>query len=152
MLSRQALLDAAMKRAKSCGKPVLIYACRIEGRQMYRAPVVDDYMNLGLFSDPEFVEFVNRRFIPIRLYVTKDIGRKLGMLNADPKDPLFLKAVEPDAEVLKVLEVVLNRLPDHLCSGAVQAHRDLVEFNDEIVGQSCGDLTHEIALRFREAR
>ena len=100
-ISRQELLDAALARAKDEGKPVLLYACRIEGRQMYRAPVVDDYMNLGLFSDPELVELINRRFIPIRLYVTRDIGKQLGMLNADPKDPLFLRSVEPALMVLE---------------------------------------------------
>lgn len=94
-LSRRALLEAAVARARAEHKLVLIYACRIEGRQMYRAPVVDDYMNLGLFSDPELVALINRRFVPVRLYVTKEIGKELGMLNSDPQSPLFLKAVEP---------------------------------------------------------
>ncbi len=101
VISRRALLDSAMVRAKAEHKLVLVYVCRIEGRQMYRAPLVDDYMNLGLFSDPELVEFINRRFVPIRLYMTKEVGLKFGMFNGDPTSPSFLQAVEPALLVLE---------------------------------------------------
>ncbi|GEM_PF-1767645 len=94
-LDRGALLDHALALAKAEKRLVLVYGFRIEGRHMYRAPLVDDYMRLSLFADPELAALITRRFVPIRLFVDRKVGRRLGAWNADPKDPLFLKVVEP---------------------------------------------------------
>ena len=107
-VDRKLLLEQALKRAKAENRPVLLYAFRIEGRHMYRAPLVDDYMNMALFSDPELVALINRRFIPLRLYVTADIGKSMGIYNKDREDPLFLQNVEPALIVLEPNGKVLH--------------------------------------------
>ncbi|MFQ5504943.1 MAG: hypothetical protein ACE5F1_09140 [Planctomycetota bacterium] len=94
-VDREKLLQKALERARSEKRLVLLYAFRIEGRHMYRAPLVDDYMNLALFSDPELVELINRKFIPLRLYLDKELGERFGIKNSDQKDKRFLESVEP---------------------------------------------------------
>ncbi|MEZ5989324.1 MAG: hypothetical protein R3F30_09415 [Planctomycetota bacterium] len=109
-ISRAALLDEALTRARAEGKAVLLYACRIEGRHMYRAPLVDDYMQLALFSDPELCALIARRFVPLRLYVTAEVGERLGIKNTDREDPLFLQTVEPALVVLAPDGTVVHKL------------------------------------------
>ena len=92
-VDRKVLLSRALDRARAADRLVLVYAFRIHGSHMYRGPVLDDYMNLTVFSDPELVELVNRKFIPLRLYVDRHVGKVLGVRNTRGKD--FLKTVEP---------------------------------------------------------
>ncbi len=71
-VDRAALMDAAIARAKKEGKPVLWYVPRIiesasNGRQMYRAPVLDLYMQQVLFADPDVAAIVQARFVPLRM-------------------------------------------------------------------------------------
>ncbi len=59
-IDRGILLDAALARAQASRRLVLLYAFRFDGSHMYRAPVLDEYMNLAVFSDPELVALINR--------------------------------------------------------------------------------------------
>ncbi len=92
-VDRKVLLSRALDRARATDRLVLVYAFRIHGSHMYRGPVLDDYMNLTVFSDPELVELVNRKFIPLRLYVDRHVGKVLGVQNTRSEG--FLKTVEP---------------------------------------------------------
>jgi hypothetical protein len=109
-VDRNVLLDSALARARAERRLVLVYVFRIAGGHMYRAPVLDNYMNLALFSDPELVELINRKFVPLRLYVDRQVGKRLGVINRGAADPRFLKTVEPALLFLdpdgKVLHVV----------------------------------------------
>jgi len=109
-VDRGVLLDAALARAKVSRRLVLLYAFRFAGGHMYRAPVLDDYMNLAVFSDPELVALINRKFVPLRLYVDPEVGKRLEVLAWSSRDRLFLKNVEPALLFLdprgKVLHVV----------------------------------------------
>ncbi len=109
-IDRAALLDQALAMGKALGKPVLVYGFRIEGRQMYRAPLVDEYMRLAVFSDPDLATLIRRRFVALRLYVDKSVGKRLGAYNGNPAGPLFLKVVEPALFLLGPKGKVLHRV------------------------------------------
>jgi len=94
-IDRNALLDRALAMAKDEHRLVMVYVFRIEGRPMYRAPLLDNYMRLSLFSDPELVALINRKFVPLRLYADKNVAKRLGMFNAKPDDDLYLSVLEP---------------------------------------------------------
>ena len=94
-VDRIALLEQGLAQAKARGQLLLVYAHRIEGRQMYRAPLLDHYMRLAVWGDPETAELVRRRFVPMRLYVDKAVGAKLGVVNGKREEPGFLATVEP---------------------------------------------------------
>lgn len=109
-LDRNVLLDRALARAKAENRIVLVYAFRIQGPQMYRWMVLDDYMNLTVFSDPETVALINRKFVPLRLYVDHAVAPRLGIANRRNDDG-YLAVVEPalifvapDGEVLHTVE------------------------------------------------
>jgi len=109
-VDRKVLLAEALDRARAGKRLVLVYAFRIAGGQIYRGPVLDDYMNLAVFSDPELAALINRKFIPLRLYVDRRVGQMLGVLNARDRKDLFLKTVVPALLFLspegKVLHIV----------------------------------------------
>lgn len=107
-VNRAVLLDQALAQGKALGRPILVYGFRIEGRQMYRAPLVDEYMKLAVFSDPDLAALIRRRFVALRLYVDKSVGKRLLAYNGDPKDPLFLKVVEPALFLLSPKGKVLH--------------------------------------------
>ncbi len=109
-LDRNVLLDRALARAKAENRIVLVYAFRIQGPQMYRWMLLDDYMNLTVFSDPETVALINRKFIPLRLYVDHAVAPRLGIGNRR-NDERYLAVVEPalifvapDGEVLHTVQ------------------------------------------------
>src|SRR5215831_13436823 len=72
---RRKLLDDALARAQAEKKLVLWHAYRIQGPQMYRAPLLDEYMDEVLWSDPALVDLVNRRFVALRTQVPRDLGK-----------------------------------------------------------------------------
>jgi hypothetical protein len=109
-IDRAALLDQALAQGKALGKPVLVYGFRIEGRHMYRAPLVDEYMQLAVFSDPDLAALIRRRFVALRLFVDKSVGKRLGAYNGNSGDPLFLKVVEPALFLLGPKGKVLHRV------------------------------------------
>ncbi|HHI79433.1 MAG TPA: tetratricopeptide repeat protein, partial [Planctomycetes bacterium] len=109
-IDRAALLDQALNQAKALGKPLLVYGFRIEGRPMYRAPLVDEYMNLAVFSDPDLAALIRRRFVALRLFVDRSVGKRLGAYNGNSADPLFLKVVEPALFLLGPKGKVLHRV------------------------------------------
>lgn len=81
---RMALIDDACKRAKAEGKLVLWYIHRIQertlgGRQMYRAPVLDIYMQQVLFADPDVAELCSHAFVPVRAMMDQPLSDRFGL-------------------------------------------------------------------------
>lgn len=110
LADRSLLLDAALSRARFEKRLVLAYLPRIEGRPMYRAPVVDDYMRLAIWADPSVQSFVNRRFVPLRIYADTSVAERLGLGNADSKSPGYLEALEPAVLFLAPNGEVVHRI------------------------------------------
>ncbi|HZN37630.1 MAG TPA: hypothetical protein VFD82_02440, partial [Planctomycetota bacterium] len=83
-VDRQALIDAACAEAKQQGKLVLWYVHRIQektlqGRQMYRAPVLDIYARQVLFADPDVSELASNAFIPVRCVMDQQLSDRFGL-------------------------------------------------------------------------
>ncbi|MCA8969432.1 MAG: hypothetical protein KDC95_06600, partial [Planctomycetes bacterium] len=95
IVDRSLLLDRALARARAENKLVLVHVPRIEGRPMYRAPILDDYMRLTLWSDPATIDLVSRRFVPLRLVVDESVSERLKIDNSTPDAPTYLDALEP---------------------------------------------------------
>jgi hypothetical protein len=83
-VDRGALVDAACAEAKRRGTLVLWYVHRIreqglQGRQMYRAPVLDVYMRQVVFGDPDVAELCNHAFVPLRCVMDEGLCERFGL-------------------------------------------------------------------------
>ncbi len=81
---RLALVDQACARAKAGRKLVLWYVHRIleknlNGRQMYRSPVLDGYARQVLFTDPDVVALTNACFVPLRCVMDEPLCERYGL-------------------------------------------------------------------------
>lgn len=93
-VDRPALLEAATQKAVERKRLVLWYVHAIDaGRHIKEFAYLDRYMRLGVFSDPDVVALVSRKFIPLRLAAGRDVGRPLGLKSSDRMEPslVFLK-------------------------------------------------------------
>ena len=105
---RSAALDGALARGKTQRRLVLWYVPRIlaatkitsPGRQMYRPAILDIYAKAVLFSDPDLVDLVNRKFIPVRLAVDEKLGERFGIRAPDTVEPAFI-VLAPDGKVVR---------------------------------------------------
>ena len=83
-VDRTALIDAACAEAKQKGTLVAWYVHRIQektlqGRQMYRAPVLDLYARQVLFSDPDLAELLSHAFVPVRCVMDQKLSDRFGL-------------------------------------------------------------------------
>ncbi len=83
-VDRESILNEAIDRAKKQDKLVLWYVYRIiekssKGRQMYRAPVLDMYMQQVLFNDPDVASITNSRFVPVRMVCDEVLSKRFGL-------------------------------------------------------------------------
>lgn len=110
---RRAALDEARKKAADEKKLVLVYVYRVKGRHMYRAPILEKYMDSVVWSDPDVVALVKSRFVPLRLYADEAVTAALGVRGPKIGEHPTPETVEPAILVLdpeaKVL-LLLNRL------------------------------------------
>jgi hypothetical protein len=107
---RVALLEQALARAKAERKPVLWYIPRIveqklKGRQMYRAPVLDLYVQQVFFAEPDVASIVQRRFIPLRLACDEALAARFELRPLEVVEPAFL-FLAADGSRLHLLERV----------------------------------------------
>jgi hypothetical protein len=129
----QAKIDEALARAKSGKRLVLWHVYRFEGGQMYRAPLLDDYMDQVVWSDPEVVELVTRRFVPLRTQCPKEIGKPLGLVAWDRVEPALV-FLTPDGKVAHVVDRIRTFDPRwfaEVLKRVLAAHPDLDPGDDE---------------------
>lgn len=102
-------MDRALAQAKSKKRPVLWYVPRIlagmGGRQMYRPALPDLYARSVFFSDPECVDLLNRRFIPLRLFCDAPLGKRFGITAPDRVEPALV-IIAPDGKVIRIIDRV----------------------------------------------
>ncbi len=90
-VDRGALLDAALAKAKAESKPVFWYIPRIEGVQMYRSPILDDYMRTVAFTDRHLAPLIADRFVAVRCAVDKGVlGPRFGIVAPDRVEPMIV--------------------------------------------------------------
>lgn len=107
-VDRMALLDQAVAEAKATGKPVLWYVYRIVeqssgGRQMYRAPILDLYMQQVLFADPDVAAIVRNRFVPVRMVCDEPLSARFNLRPLQFVEPAVV-FVDGDGKVIHYVE------------------------------------------------
>jgi hypothetical protein len=107
-IDRLALLDEAIAQAKAEGKPVLWYVYRIiekssGGRQMYRAPILDLYMQQVLFGDPDVAAMVRTRFVPVRMVCDEALSARFNLRPLQFVEPAVV-FVDGDGKVIHYVE------------------------------------------------
>lgn len=99
-IDRGALIDGALAKARAEGKPVFWYVPRIEGVQMYRSPILDDYMRTTAFTDRRLAGFIAAMCVPVRCAVDKaGLGKRFGIVAPDNVEPMIVM-LAPDGNVL----------------------------------------------------
>ncbi|MBL8841894.1 MAG: hypothetical protein JNL90_10245 [Planctomycetes bacterium] len=96
-------IGEALSRAQAEGKLVLWHVWRLEGGQMYRAPLLDDYMDQCLWSDPELVALVNANFVPLRTRASREVGAEYGLVAWDQVEPALL-FLSPQGKVVHAMD------------------------------------------------
>jgi hypothetical protein len=99
----RAKIATALERAKKEKRLVLWHVYRLQGMQMYRAPVLDDYMDQMLWSDPKIVEMVDRHFVPLRTRLSKEVGKEYGLVAWDVVEPLLV-FLTPEGKVVHTID------------------------------------------------
>ncbi len=96
-------IGEALSRARLEKKLVLWHVWRLEGGQMYRAPILDDYMDQVLWSDPELVALVNANFVPLRTRLSKEVGAQFGLVAWESIEPALV-FLTPDGKVVHSMD------------------------------------------------
>jgi hypothetical protein len=86
-LDRGKLLDEALQKAAAEKKLVFWYIPRIEGVQMYRPQLLDDYMRATAFTTPLVANLVATRFVPLRMAVPRTLFERTGIKAVDWIEP-----------------------------------------------------------------
>jgi hypothetical protein len=111
---RAQLLDEAIKRAGSEKKLVFWYIPRIEGAQMYRPAIVDDYMRATAFTNPLLTNLISTRFVPLRMPVSRALFERTGIRPPPTKDDAGIREnadwVEPAIAILDASGKIVHRL------------------------------------------
>jgi hypothetical protein len=94
---RNAAMDEALAEAKSKGKFLFWYIPRIlkssfpsQGAQMYRPAILDGYVKATFFTDPDLVDLLNRQFVPVRLIVDAELGKRFDIEAPNVVEPAFV--------------------------------------------------------------
>jgi hypothetical protein len=107
-VDREALIGAACAKAKAEGKLVLWYVHRIEekklgGRQMYRAPVLDVYMQQVVFADPDVASMASEAFVPVRCMLDEPLAQRFDLRPLAFVEPAVL-FLDGDGKVVHFVE------------------------------------------------
>lgn len=105
---RNTLVDEAVAAAKARGTLVLWYVPRIrertlQGRQMYRAPVLDLYARQVLFGDPDVAELATHAFVPLRCVLDQGLSDRFGLKPLQFVEPAVVW-LDGDGKVVHLVE------------------------------------------------
>ncbi len=114
-IDRVELWNGAKAKAKEQSRLILWYVFRVAGVQMYRSPLPDGYMMQTMFSDPEIVELVNRRFVPVRLFADGALGAEVGIKALEFVEP-GLVFCDADGKVVHKIDRIRTFSPDWFLS------------------------------------
>ncbi|MSR47104.1 MAG: hypothetical protein EXS13_08570 [Planctomycetes bacterium] len=96
-------IGEALSRAQAEQRMVLWHVWRFEGGQMYRAPLLDDYMDQLLWSDPDLVALVRDNFVPLRTRLSKEVGKEFGLVAWESLEPALV-FLAPNGKVVHVID------------------------------------------------
>ncbi|MSR38391.1 MAG: hypothetical protein EXS02_06090 [Planctomycetes bacterium] len=83
-VDRTQLIDQVCAKAKAENKLVLWYVHRIEeahlgGRQMYRSPILDTYLQQVVLSDGDVSAMATECFVPVRCMLDETLSQRFGL-------------------------------------------------------------------------
>jgi hypothetical protein len=121
---RPGALAAARTEAWQSGRLVLWYVPRIQGPQMYRPAVLDGYMKAVPFSDPDCVDIINRRFVPVRLVCDTTLRALTGIEAPEVVEPALV-FMRPDGHIVHRVDRISSFSAEwfaELLRGVLRAH------------------------------
>ena len=135
-VDRAGMLDSAVKVALASGRPVFWYIPRIvesssRGRQMYRAPVLDLYAQHVFFNDPDLVDLLTTRFVPVRLACDDALAERFDVRPLETVEPAFV-VLSGEGEVLHLCERIRTFDPVWLYEQLRMALELLPEAEDKV--------------------
>src|SRR5262245_9316225 len=92
-------------KAAETKRPILWYIPKVAGSHMYRGAILNQYMDVAVWSDEAVVALVNRRFVPLRAACAKELADQSGVkrwrvvepaiviLDADGKELHFIQRI-----------------------------------------------------------
>jgi TolA-binding protein len=146
---RGALLQSALDRARAERKLVLWYVPRIDGPQVYRSPILDDYLKIVAFTEPRLVDLITARFVPLRMAADLAVGEKTGVRSLDWVEPAFA-ILSPEGKILRRLDRIRTVSAERLRAvfvAELAKHADLAPPPAETVAalESAGDDPSKLA-------
>lgn len=140
IVDRDDLLEDALEKAKESKRLVLWLVPRTTGAQMNRASVLDGYLRAVAFTDPDVVEFVKRKFVPLRMTADRGTGAPLGIKPFNFVEPgiVFL---DPDGKVVHTIDRIRTFSSDWFLRALVLVLEAHPEFN-----APAGDTAEELML------
>src|SRR5262245_50770335 len=135
---RAALLDSAKKKAAEKKRLILWYCPRVPGSHMNRAEVLDGYIRSVLFTDPDFVDLVNAKFIPLRMCCDLATSKATGIKKFEFVEPGFI-VMNPEGEIVHQINRLRTFNPDWMRQALIAVLRKNPDFNAP-AGESVEDL------------
>ncbi len=94
--------EECLAEAKERGRPLLWYVPTVAGQHMILPHLLDRYMQVGPFSDPELSELINRRFVAIQRPVAGELGARFGLSMPAFMEPGLLVFSPAGEELLRI--------------------------------------------------
>jgi hypothetical protein len=133
-VDRGRLLDEALQKAAAEKKLVFWYIPRIEGVQMYRPALLDDYMRVTAFTNPMLANLISTRFVPLRMAVSRSLFERTGIKNVDWVEPA-IAILDKDGRLLHRLDRIRTFNVDFFRATLISVlgkHADLAPVPDAV--------------------
>ncbi len=118
----------AKARAKEQNRLILWYVPRLWGSHMYRAGLPDSYARIGLFTHPDVVALLQRKFVPMRVVADRAMGQESGIKRFDVVEPAIL-LLTPEGKVVHTIDRIRTFNPDWLVGVLVAVLRNNPSYN-----------------------
>jgi hypothetical protein len=135
---RAELLEQAKAIAKEKNRLILWYCPRIPGTHMFRAPCLDHYAKEVFFTDPDVVDLLRSKFVPLRMSCDESIAGSVGLRKPSFIEPGFL-FLTPEGRVVHTIDRIRTFNADWLRAAMVAVLRRNDAFNAP-AGDSVEDL------------
>lgn len=126
-IARAPAMDALLKEAGTQRKLLLWYVPSVEGQHMILPHFLDRYMSIALFSDPELLALIQRRYLPLKLPAGGALGKRYGLVAPGFVEPGLL-VLSPSGKVLHKMNRINSFNADfflHLLGDIARRHPKL---------------------------
>lgn len=127
-LETLAVFEKAKAQAKAQGRLILWYIPKVWGTHMYRGALPDGYMRIGIWTHPDVVALVKRKFVPMRVTADRAMGEATGIKRFDVIEPAVV-LLTPEGRVVHTVERIRTFNPDWLVDVLVSVLRNNEKYN-----------------------